>query len=243
MRILILSDLHIEFHEDEGKSLLSQLCKKVDAVVIAGDLSVNDELPEDIKKICGLYKDVIFVNGNHELYHSSPEEFKDIKSKCIDENINLHWLDNSSVDVNGIRFVGATLWFEHDVMNFLYEKQLNDFNLIRNFVPWVYEQNENSLEYLNKNVTKKTIVVTHHLPSFSCVENLYKTSNLNRFYVSNQAHNIIQEKEPPVWIHGHSHSSFDKKIHKTRVIRNPFGYAGYEINPNFDLEKTIDIFL
>ena len=37
-----------------------------------------------------------------------------------------------------------------------------------------------------------------------------------------------------IWIHGHTHMSNDFKLHKTRIICNPRGYVGHELNPDFD---------
>ena len=48
-----------------------------------------------------------------------------------------------------------------------------------------------------------------------------------------------------VWIHGHTHTSFDYRIQGTRVVCNPRGYplrrqGGFE-NPGFDPAGWIDV--
>jgi Icc-related predicted phosphoesterase len=49
-------------------------------------------------------------------------------------------------------------------------------------------------------------------------------SSLDEFVVSSGAH---------LWIHGHTHDSFDYCIGNTRVVCNPGGYPGVEPNSRF----------
>lgn len=49
-----------------------------------------------------------------------------------------------------------------------------------------------------------------------------------------------------VWVHGHTHSSFDYKVEKSRVVCNPLGYLmrngsaeNKEFNPNFIVELQL----
>ena len=46
-----------------------------------------------------------------------------------------------------------------------------------------------------------------------------------------------------LWIHGHTHDSFDYRLNETRVVCNPRGYAteGVNENPWFDLNLVVDI--
>jgi predicted phosphodiesterase len=75
MRIQILSDLHFEFHRDNGRSFVETLDPAgVDALVLAGDISVGDDLPEALGLLCRRFHDaaVIYVHGNHEFYYAYP---------------------------------------------------------------------------------------------------------------------------------------------------------------------------
>ena len=47
----------------------------------------------------------------------------------------------------------------------------------------------------------------------------------------------------PLWIHGHTHDSFDYRLNGTRVVCNPRGYAkdGANENPLFDAGFVIEI--
>ena len=46
-----------------------------------------------------------------------------------------------------------------------------------------------------------------------------------------------------LWIHGHTHDSFDYRLNGTRVVCNPRGYARDGVNENarFDLEFTVEV--
>ena len=47
------------------------------------------------------------------------------------------------------------------------------------------------------------------------------------------------EHQPRLWIHGHTHESFDYQIGKTRVVCNPRGYASIEENHCFRPDYTV----
>jgi hypothetical protein len=44
-----------------------------------------------------------------------------------------------------------------------------------------------------------------------------------------------------LWIHGHTHESFDYVVNGTRVVCNPRGYAPRDLNPAFDPGLTVDV--
>ena len=46
-----------------------------------------------------------------------------------------------------------------------------------------------------------------------------------------------------LWLHGHTHDSFDYRINGTRVVCNPRGYARNGINENalFDPSLTLEV--
>jgi len=75
--------------------------------------------------------------------------------------------------------------------------------------------------------------VTHHLPSDRSVDRRYQNNDLNRFYVCHME-GTIEAKKPALWCHGHSHASNDYTLGNTRIISNPFGYLGHDLNPSFD---------
>ena len=85
-----------------------------------------------------------------------------------------------------------------------------------------------------------TIVVTHHLPHPLCVDPQFKIHALNPGYMTN-LDMYIEEYDITVWCHGHTHSNVDFEIHDTRILCNPRGYVGEELNDGFDDKFTFEV--
>lgn len=51
----------------------------------------------------------------------------------------------------------------------------------------------------------------------------------------------IHAAQADIWIHGHSHSSKDYYIGKTRIINNPRGYSPGELNKDFIDNLIIEV--
>jgi predicted phosphodiesterase len=54
-------------------------------------------------------------------------------------------------------------------------------------------------------------------------------------------HNEIIDHGPDLWVHGHTHNSFDYSLGKTRVVVNPYGYKDVEVNPQYDRQLVIEL--
>ena len=182
----------------------------------------------------------MFVAGNHEYYGSSPEKVKRVLGQIVRDFSNLHVIERGARIIQGVRFVGTTLWFRDDPLAAQHRSAMNDFTQIRNFVPWVFEENEKSIRFLRETVRPGDVVVTHYLPSQKSVHPKYQGSPLNPFFVCD-VEDVILERQPVIWVHGHTHSSCTYTIGKTRVVCNPLGYVGYEDTTDFNPELVLDI--
>lgn len=235
MKAYICSDLHCEFHEDGGRKLIVKVLPEADIAIVAGDLAVADGLGPALKLLADKYRQVVYVAGNHDYYNFSLEGVEAIRHSL---NLpNVHWLEDEVTQIEGLRFVGCTLWFGWHRTEL--EQQISDFQVIAGFRGWVHEKNRRSMEFLRDNVTADSVVVTHHLPSGRSIVPRYQGSPLNCFFACPEAEEILLKKAPRLWIHGHTHDSVDYRLGQTRVICNPFGYAGVEVNPSFQTEKLI----
>lgn len=239
MRIQLLSDIHTEFHADGGKTFIQSLDPSgVDVLVLAGDIATEHTLEPVLQQFKELYPEVVFVCGNHEYYNSSKERIDTILSRA--QAAGVHVLENSSVTINGKRFIGCTMWFESRPDNFRYEHGMNDFHVISNFRSWVYGANKDSIHFLKNSVREGDVVVTHHLPSYACVDPKYQGSQLNRFFAC-EMRSLIELKQPACWLFGHTHESVNLEIGNTKLLCNPFGYVGREENPNFSDKFIITV--
>ena len=233
MNILLVSDLHLEFHADEGRGVIGLLeAEDVDVLVVAGDLATVPLLRSALEALCERFADVVYVVGNHEYYHSSPAEVHELLAAVEARVSILHWLHHDAVELGGVRFVGTPLWFGDAPDNERYEPALNDFGLIAGFKPWVYEENARARRLLEAELPNVDVVVTHHMPTSTCVAPIHAASPLNRFFVY-ELDEVIERAGPPLWICGHTHASVDVVVGPTRILANPLGYPS-EANLSFD---------
>jgi hypothetical protein len=166
------------------------------------------------------------VPGNHEYYGTNPVDGLKMLARLTSDIPNFKVLSSdTSVFIDGHRLVGDTMWFADDYLNVQYKDRMNDFGVIGNFVPWVYQQNQKWMKFLDKELKEGDIVVTHHLPSYRLVAPELRKSNLNRFFVC-ETEKWILDKKPALWLFGHTHTSCDQMIGATRCVANPLGYPG-----------------
>jgi len=263
MKILILSDLHLEF----GYFFIPEVeNEKETVVVLAGDIGLvkkEHTYRDFIKNTCDRFKNVIWILGNHEFYNANfPTALAKVWNATLDHE-NLYVVDKETVVINGVAFVCATMWTNFDNYNVMtmYDAQLymKDYTYIRTgpeSEPWrqklqpldTLADHRRAVEYIfpeiikQKENGKKVVVVTHHLPSF---QSIHMDKNrewhfLNGAYASELFEDIADTK-PNVWIHGHTHNSSDYMIEETRVICNPRGYKGEVLNKDFNSTFTIEV--
>lgn len=240
MKILPVSDLHFEFHRDYGRFLTeSVLSKDIDLLIVAGDLCSSSILKESIKLLADNFPKVVYVLGNHEYYNSTLEKVHSIVEEASVKYNNFHWLNNNKITINNITFAGTTLWFKKPPKN-ISRDMLNDFKLIKHFGTWVYEENAKAINFLSQEVNVNDIVLTHMLPTYYSINEIYKGSPLNHFFLCD-VEDIIKEKQPKYWFHGHTHCSCNYNINNCNIICNPFGYLRMEENPKFNPNLILEI--
>ncbi|HTI17282.1 MAG TPA: metallophosphoesterase [Trinickia sp.] len=89
----------------------------------------------------------------------------------------------------------------------------------------------------------KTIVVTHHAPHRDSLAPRFAHDLASAGFIS---HLPTLVREPvALWIHGHTHASFDYVVNGTRVVCNPRGYVDRRRarpeNPAFSWDKVVDL--
>ena len=242
MKINFISDLHLEFGPLEIEP------EAGDVLVLAGDIDIKARV-NWINDIASKFHHVIYVLGNHEFYHGAMNNvYKETRENLVD---NVHLLENESIIIDDVTFHGATLWSDFlngNPMSYLQcDKAINDYRLIRaaagqhKFKPWLaHSLHDISKMFLQENVKKGDVVVTHHGPTFESISKEYRGDTLNGAFASDLSH-LIMAINPVLWFHGHLHNSSDYMVANTRVLCNPRGYVGHETNPNFDVHKFVEI--
>lgn len=269
MRIWILSDLHIP-QKDAIRLLKPDRFPQADACVLAGDVTDSMHLAINwVGKVVRPIMPVVWVPGNHEFYDTSIES--GIKNaRLIAEALNVTFLDDSVEIMDGVRFLGGTLWtdfaidapatgFERGVAikNAMWAAKngLADYNNIYLQAPRVdgviprhirpddlvnlhHKTKAFIDDALSVPFDGKTVVVSHHAPHRASIHEKFEGDATNGAFVSDLS-DLIERRQPDLWVHGHVHQPFDYLVGKTRIICNPRGY-GIE-NENFEFGKIIEL--
>ena len=270
MKIQVLSDLHIEFERigstvsaDQYDVQQRMLNADADIVVLAGDTHTRGRGPGTaFERFKG--KQIVMISGNHEYYGDVyPEHLKELqKNASLFDNV--HFLENQSVEIEDVVFLGCTLWtdfklWESGPFAGLYSRfetlqaagaTMNDYRKIiysgggkyRTLLPNdTIQLHCDSVRWLREQFEihrgKKVVVVTHTGPSFKSVATLYKKDVLSAAFASH-LDDLVEQSGAILWVHGHSHEPCDYMIGKTRVLANPHGYPfeGGEFQPDLVLE-------
>jgi predicted phosphodiesterase len=238
MRLLVLSDLHLELWR-EHVPRIDPAQSRPDIVVLAGDVHKEGRAVEwAAATFPGL--PVLYVHGNHEPYSSTIQRAHRETREACKQHSNVHFLQCDEYIYGDVRFLGCTLWtdfqlFEGKRFSSMIEAQhsMNDYRLIRDEADYrklrptdtaaLHAKQRSWLirKLAEPDFGRRTVVVTHMAPSFESVAPQYASDLTSAAYASNLDH--LAERAD-VWIHGHMHESFDYEIGKCRVVCNPLGY-------------------
>jgi Icc-related predicted phosphoesterase len=238
MKIQILSDLHLEF----SPKSLPIISAEADLLAYAGDVCPNLNVVRDY--FDGVRKQtsapIVYVLGNHEYYgkylHSGREFIRALQGVP-----NLHVLCDDSAVFGDVRVLGTTLWTDYNdrreevaaligMVDFDHiRKPLNSTKFSTITPADIVEEHRKAREFLDRefgyaqNQKQKTVVVTHHGPSYYLIPQKYIGNKLNgSFFV--ELSNLIMREKPVLWIYGHSHTSGQHTIGSTKLVCNPWGY-------------------
>jgi len=255
MKIRHMSDLHLEF----GPLTLQKV--PADVLVLAGDIGVKTQGAEWALKVArDLDIPAVMIAGNHEHYAGTEPDgdIQSVLSNCkeIAENSGgmLHFLENSSCIIDGVKFIGATMWTDFNLNGTQVQSMnkalfgMNDYRCIcRNpigdaFTPddALAMHNYFKKELEDPDFLGKKVVISHHGPSIKSIAGRYAGDDYNAAYVSN-LDNFVAYSGASLWTHGHVHYSFDYMLGETRVRTNPRGYHGYEESEEFNPNLVTEI--
>ena len=240
MLLQVLSDIHADFHTDFGKAFIQDYLKptNVDILIVAGDLGTWKTIPQTLVYLAKHYadSDIIYVPGNHDFYGSASveEAITYISYACrnCNDKHNVHFLNNTMEVIRDITFVGSTMWFKEEPTWALSAKQFADFKAIPRFVPWVFEENKRAVDFLKWHINSDAVVISHYLPTYQSVPERFKGDPATQFFVCDME-KLILSRKPKLWVHGHTHDSFNYMLDKTHIVCNPLGYVGRSVNQSF----------
>lgn len=84
---------------------------KADVIILAGDIG---EWVNGLEWARNRFKhqEIVYVAGNHEYYDCDLAILDELRAKA--KELDIHFLENDSVIINGVRFLGCTLWTDFD---------------------------------------------------------------------------------------------------------------------------------
>lgn len=275
MKIQLVSDLHRELYSQFfGRSPgLGEFpwapAEDADVIVVAGDFDHGVEGVEGVEFLCAeaerIGKPILYVAGNHEFYNRA------VYQDCIERMRELavrskllHFLDCEEIVIDGVRFLGATLWTDFkasistaipdvNLAMFYVGRVINDYaeigiresaeGTVRGLKPIdVAGFNAQARAWLEAKLAEpfdgKTVVVTHHGPSPDCQSDRHGGGGLAGAYWSDLRYLFA---DVDLWMYGHTHTPIDKIVEgDMRLVSNPGGYPHENIG-GFDPQKIVEV--
>ena len=148
MKIAIASDVHLEFGD-----LILKNEENADVLILSGDICVAADFRKsdpygiigkgkseryiDFFSRCAFeFPKVLYVAGNHEHYNGDYAETFTILRNFLGHIKNLHILDKENVTIDGVTFIGGTLWTDMNAQDPVtlshIRGAMNDFRIIQN---------------------------------------------------------------------------------------------------------------
>lgn len=256
MKIRLWSDLHLEFRDYKYDHIWTPSeDDKEQTLIIAGDIGVGMAASHFIEELCKHFKYVLFVCGNHEFYHNDHPGTIAGWTKFEEEGPkNFHFLYNDWRILDGVRFLGGTMWTSFDKADPITmgaaHRMMNDYSCIycegQHITPhYIIREHDRFMDFIRAKFSEefdgKTVVISHHSPGNSLKRQGHNRDRLAAAYYANIEEFIGNENKACLWVHGHTHRNWDYLINETRVVCNPYGYYGEATNPNFNAKLVLEV--
>jgi predicted phosphohydrolase len=252
MKFQYCSDLHLEFRENRDFLEENPLQPEGDILLLAGDIvpfAIMEDYNYFFDFISNSFEYVYWLPGNHEHYHSDA----DVRSGAIHEKIrnNIFLVNNISFQHENVKLIFSTLWSEISASNEAFVRgRVNDFRLIKFnghfFSPADFNRlHVDSLLFIQEETGKeyagKTVVISHHVPTFLHYPKKYQGDRLNDVF-GVELFDFIEGSGIDYWIYGHHHSNIpDFSIGKTQLLTNQVGYVRADEHRLFNAAKAISL--
>jgi predicted phosphodiesterase len=266
VKIQLLSDLHLEVHPQWQP----QPAPLADVLVLAGDvgsyqyggqMAGADFGLERFSPCNGWPVPVLYVPGNHE-YDALDFDATHVRLRSTCERLGITWLERECVVLNGVRFVGTTLWSDFDALAQLARPALQlkardkafraaNFYLRRTggsrFGQPLMAQEVRDLalecqDWLRNALCTPhegpTVAVTHFAPSLRSADPRYGAVPGTAGFC-----NGLDDLLPlaDLWMHGHLHCPSDYVHRGCRVVANPLGYHGKGEQAYFQAQMCVEV--
>ncbi len=220
--------------------------------MLAGDVDVGMRGMEMAKRWSSA-RPVVYVAGNHEYYGEAIPRHTEKLAEAARES-NVFFLENRSAEMEGVRFLGCTLWTDFDLFGAraiamaAAQAVMNDFRKVR-VSPEFRRLHPRDLEVLHATSLRwlvarldepfagPTVVVTHHAPSLRSCSPERRDDPVTAAFASDLE--WLLDGRAALWLHGHTHYNCDYSVGATRVVANQRGYPGEETG--FDPSLLVEV--
>lgn len=238
--IFFIDDLHLEYRQGERFDLVGT----PDVVVLAGDIHTK---ARGVSWASATFPDipVVYVLGNHEGWGG---HWQNTVTKMRDaaKGTNVHVLHRDTVELAGIRFVGATLWTDFSACPDRREaleaaaqvtRDRNAYGMrdYRKITTGSYRRLHPS-DVLKFNGEDRsflltacaapfdgpTVVVTHHPPMLSAMKHP-PAEPADAAYASDWEEGV-RMMSPAAWLHGHTHNPRYERVGSTLLASHAAGH-------------------
>lgn len=252
--IMISEDLHD--HPEPPSAFDQMLIAKGQGI---GRRQMAAQMYRDFLKRCSYqFPHVIYVAGNHEFYHGKFHRSLDtLRNECA-KFPNVYFLEDQTKEISEVSFIGCTLWTDmnrgdpltlhsvRDMMNDYTQIVEDSLGYTKLRPAHTLARHRKSLQYIKHVVAekhdKKFVVVGHHAPTMKSIHPNYLGEHLmNGTYASDLSEFILDHPQIKLWCHGHVHYAFDYLVGDTRIVCNPRGYVGHEVDASDFKLKYLEI--
>jgi len=252
MIIQYASDLHLEFPENKDFLTANPLKPMGDVLLLAGDIvpfAVLDKHKDFFRYVSDHFEATYWIPGNHEYYYSDIATKSGTLNEKIRSNVSL--VNNISMIHDDVKFIFSTLWSKiRTAYQWQVERGMSDFHVIKyngyrfsaDKFNLLHEECLNFVQHeLKSETTSKSVVVTHHVPTFLNYPEKYKADVLSDAFAV-ELFDLIKTSGPDYWIYGHNHNNPPGfKIGKTHLLTNQLGYVKYDEHQLFSTKKTFEL--
>lgn len=248
LNILPISDVHLE-----GSNFKTKI-PDADVVILGGDIGIGTFGIEWASKIDS---HVIYIAGNHEFEGYEYDVMLNKLREAADKTQNVHFLQQNEVVIEGVRFLGCTLWSDFKIFGEYWYNQaklaalqgMPEYSTVFKNKKLLHVSDTERMHHSDRSWLKmklrnphqgETVVITHHAPHAESIVASYRKNILSAAFASDLSELLGRNS---LWIHGHTHASLDYDIEGTRIICNPRGFhrvSNKELT-GFDLNKIIEV--
>jgi len=192
----------------------------------------------------------LIILGNHEHYNGTFGHTIERARAKLDWFPNIELLNNDTVEFDDFAVFGSTFWTDmnqsHPEVMWHANRVMTDFSVIFKHrgngyldPSELFRAHDTVVEntYARKKLVeflslyaddekRKTIVMTHHAPTYACVDRKFSVDMLTYAFANTGLDDMLLDNDGPhVWLYGHMHHR-KEFLHgdKTRIIANARGY-------------------